>query len=85
MPPSTPTNFSELVNFFVSIINSLVAVIFALAFIVVIWKLIDAWILHADNDTKREEGKIIALTAVIVMVVMASVWGILKFLQTSIL
>jgi len=49
------------------------------------WKIIDAWIIHADNDTKRDEGKAIALTAVIVMVIMASIWGILSFLKASLI
>ena len=83
MAPTTPTTFGELVSFFVGIINSLVVVIFGLAFIVVMWKIIDAWIIHADNDTKREEGKMVALTGVIVMVIMASIWGILSFLKAS--
>ena len=82
--PVTPTTFAELVAFFVDIINSLIVVIFALAFIVMMWKIIDAWIIHADNDTKREEGKMIALTSIIVMVIMASIWGILSFLKASI-
>jgi len=83
--PITPTTLAELVNFFVGIINSLIVVIFALAFIVMMWKIVDAWIIHADNDTKRDEGKAIALTAVIVMVIMASIWGILSFLKASLI
>jgi len=84
-PPITPTTLAELVNFFVGIINSLIVVIFALAFIVMMWKIVDAWIIHADNDTKRDEGKAIALTTVIVMVIMASIWGILSFLKASLI
>ena len=84
-PPVTPTTFAELVNFFIDIINSLIVLIFALAFIVMMWKIIDTWIIHADNDTKRDEGKAIALTAVIVMVIMASIWGILSFLKASLI
>jgi len=84
-PPVTPATFAELVNFFIVIINSLIVLIFALAFIVMMWKIIDAWIIHADNDTKRDEGKAIALTAVIVMVIMASIWGILSFLKASLI
>jgi len=85
MTPTTPTTFAELVAFVVGIINSLVVLIFALAFIVMMWKLIDAWIIHADNETKRDEGKVVAITAVIVMVIMVSIWGILKMLQNSVL
>lgn len=77
--------FAGLVEFAVGIINSLVVVIFALAFIVMMWKLIDAWIIHADNESKRDEGKVVAVTAVVVMVIMVSIWGILKMLQNSII
>lgn len=54
--------------------------IFAIAFLVVLWKMIDAWVIHADDPSKREEGTTMALTAVIVMVVMVSIWGILALL-----
>jgi hypothetical protein len=47
------------------------------------WKIVDAWIINADNDTKRAEGKALAFSAVIVMVVMASIWGILTILQSA--
>lgn len=85
MPPVTPTTFAGLVDFAINIINSLVSLIFAVAFIVMMWKLIDAWIINADNETKREEGKVVAITAVVVMVIMLSIWGILKILKNSIL
>ena len=49
------------------------------------WKLVDAWILHADDPSSREEGRTIAVTGVIVMVVMVSVWGILNLLKNSLL
>jgi Kef-type K+ transport system membrane component KefB len=82
--PTTPTTFAGLVDFFIGIINSLILVLFALAFLVLIWKLIDTWIIHADDDKKREEGRTIAITAVLVMVVMVSIWGILSLLQNSV-
>lgn len=78
------TDFAGLVEFFLGIINTLIVAIFAIAFLVVIWKIIDAWIIHPDNDTKREGGKMMAITAVIVMVIMVSIWGILELLQRGI-
>ena len=83
--PTTPTTFGELVNFFIGIINSLILVLFALAFLVLIWKMIDTWIIHADDEKKREDGRTTAITAVLVMVVMVSIWGILSLLQASII
>ncbi len=78
---ATPTSFGGLMGFLVNIIDSLIALIFGLAFLVLTWKLIDSWIIHADSDSKRSEGKTVAVTAVFVMVVMVSLWAILKLLQ----
>ncbi len=85
LPPAaaTPTNFSELVDFILGFIDTFIALIFLLAFLVVAWKVIDAWIIHADDENKREEGRAVAMTAVIVMAVMASIWGILALLQAA--
>jgi len=80
-----PSNFEELVNHVIGIIELLVYLIFALAFVIMTWKLLVAWVFQPDNENKREEGKTIAVTAVIVMFVMASIWGILKLLQQGIL
>jgi len=82
-PPTTPTTFAELVSFFIDIINSIILLLIGLALVVTIWNIVSAWIIHADNDTKRAEGKQIVFTSVIVMVVMLSVWGILTLLQNS--
>lgn len=82
--PTTPTTLAKLVDFFISIINSIIILLIGLAFVVTIWNIISAWIIHADNDTKRAEGKQIAFTSVIVMVVMLSIWGILTLLKKSI-
>lgn len=89
MPPSntvtTPTTFAELVVFFLGLINQIIPLIFGFAFLFIMWKLIDAWILHADDSGKREEGKSIIITGVIVMVLMLSGWGILNLLINSLI
>ncbi len=77
---STPSDFAGLVNFFLEFINLAIAFVFGIAFLVVLWKMVDAWIIHADDPTSREEGTTMALTAVIVMIVMVSIWGILALL-----
>lgn len=84
MTPTTPTTFAELVSFIIGIINSLILLLIGLAFVVTVWNIVSAWIIHADNDAKRAEGKQIAFTAVVVMVVMLSVWGILNLLKNSV-
>ena len=80
---TTPTTFSELVSFFLDLINQIVPLIFGLAFLFIMWKLLDAWVLHPDDGSKREEGKTIIITGVIVLVIMLSIWGILNLLINS--
>jgi len=82
---SPPTKFADLVYLFIDFINYFIILLIGLTFIVVIWKLIDAWIIHVDNDTKRKEGMAVAGTAAVVMAIMLSIWGILALLQNSLL
>jgi hypothetical protein len=79
----TPETFSELVGFFLGLINQIIPLIFGLAFLFIVWKLIDAWIIHPDDGSRREEGKTIIITGVIVLVLMVSAWGILNLLINS--
>jgi hypothetical protein len=82
-PTNPPSTFSELLNFFIGIINQLIPLLIGLTFLFIVWKLVDAWIIHADDETKRSDGKMIAFIGVIVVFVMFSIWGILSFLQAS--
>ena len=82
-PVTTPTTFAELVNFFLGLINQIIPLIIGITFLFIIWKLIDAWIIHADDPGKIEEGRTIAITGVVVMVFMLSIWGILNILKNS--
>jgi len=75
--------FATFIDQIITFINNLIILIFALAFIVMMWKIVDVWIINAANDTKRSEGQAVALTAAVVMAVMASIWGILTFLQQA--
>ncbi len=82
-PVTTPTTFAGLVDFFLGLINQIIPLIIGLAFLFIVWKLIDAWILHADDPGKIEEGRTIVITGVVVMVFMLSIWGILNILKHS--
>lgn len=81
---SDPKNFAEVVDFFLGIIELVVPLIFALALLVIGWKLVDSWILNADNEKKIEEGRAYALWGVLVLVVMSTVWAIIRLLRSSI-
>lgn len=84
MPPtSTPNTFAELVAFLLGLINMVIPLLMGVAFVFMIWKLVDAWIIHSDDTSKIEEGKTIALTGVIIFVILLSIWGILSVLRNS--
>ena len=51
----TPTTFKGLVGFIIDFINILIPTLFGLLFVYIVWKIIDAWVLHAGNEEKREE------------------------------
>lgn len=80
----TPTNFKSLVGFIVDFINLLIPVIFAAVFVYLVWKIIDAWVINAGDESKREDGKQYLMSAVITFVVMVSVWGIVAIIRTSV-
>lgn len=82
---NTPTTFAELVAFFLNLINQIIPLLMGAVFVYLMWKLIDAWIIHADDATKVEEGRTIIFTGVVVFVIMVSIWGILSILQHSLL
>jgi hypothetical protein len=82
--PETPTTYIGLVGIIVDIIGLLVIALFAFSFVYFIWKMVDCWVLNAGEPTKREDGKKYALSAVIALVVMVSVWGIVAMLRASV-
>lgn len=79
-----PTTFAELVGVFLGLINLLIPLVFSVAFLVIVWKIVDAWVINAGDESKRAEGKATALIGVVVLVVLVSVWGILTLLRNSI-
>ena len=76
-------NFSDLVNTFIGLITLVIPLIFALTFLVIAWKVIDAWIIHAGDANKIEEGKSTILVGILALVVMSGIWGILYILHSS--
>lgn len=81
---NTPTDFKGLVNFIINFINILIPTLFALLFVYIVWKIIDAWIIHAGDEQKLEEGKQLVITSVFVFVLMISAWGIVALIKQSI-
>lgn len=79
----TPTSFKALVESFISIINILIVVAFAIVFTYLVWKIFDSWILNAGDEKKHEAGKQTAVVAVIVLVIIVTIWGIVTILKES--
>jgi hypothetical protein len=80
----TPTTFAELVLFVINFINILIPTLFGVLFVYVMWKIVDAWVIHAGDEKKRTEGRRLVTVAILVFVLMVSTWGIIAFIKSSI-
>ena len=80
----TPTTYSGLVAHILDFINLLIPAVFTILFLYFVWKVIDAWVINAGDESKRSEGRQHAITAVVVLVVMVSAWGIVAMIRQSI-
>ncbi len=81
---TTPTTFKGLVSGLLDLVNIAIPLIFSIVFLYLTWKMFDAWVINGADEKKREEGKQTAIVAVIVFVVMITVWGIVRLIQQSI-
>lgn len=74
-------NISDVGEFIIETINGvLVPVLFAVAFIVFLWGAFKTFIIGANNDTAKEEGKNFMLYGLIGFFVMVSIWGLVNIL-----
>ena len=75
--------FKSVVGKIVEFNQLLVISIFAITFVVIVWKVVDAWILHGGDPASIEKGKKVIGIGIIVLVVMSGLWGILELLLAS--
>lgn len=75
--------FADVVDFILGFVNILIPLLFGLIFLLVIWRIIDAWIIHGGDAAKVKEGKTSLLVGVFALVVLSGVWGIVALLQNS--
>lgn len=80
---TTTSNFRDLASGLIEFVNLLIPAIFALVFLVIVWKIIDAWVINGADQEKRAEGKQLLLIAIIVLVLMVSTWGIIALIRDS--
>ena len=78
-----PTTFAELVNGIVGVIGIIIPGLFAVAFLVIVWKIIDAWVINGADPQKIEEGKQLVVIGVVVFVLMLVSWGIIALLRAT--
>jgi hypothetical protein len=79
-----PSNFAELVGVFIDILSLIIPFIFGLSLLIIIWKVVDAWVINGGDADKIEEGRNVALWGIIVLVIMSGIWAILRILRSSI-
>lgn len=60
-----------------------VPVIFALAFLVFVWGIVNYFFLHGDDETQRDEGRKFVLWGLIGMIVLFSVWGFVNIMLST--
>jgi hypothetical protein len=71
--------------FFIDLINNLaVPVLFALAFIMFIWGVYEAFIATDEKGEKRKEGRKKILWGLIAFFIMVSVWGLVNIFVNSV-
>jgi len=58
--------------------NTLVPLIFAVAFLVFLWGMFKTFILGGSDEGKQAEGKQLMMYAIVGFVVMVSLWGIVN-------
>ena len=81
---AAPQNFADLVDLFVSLINTAVVVLISLAILGFFWGLAQ-YVFSAKDSAKIEEGRKIMVWGAIALFVMVSLWGILRILRYTFL
>lgn len=72
-------------QFIINIINDvLVPVLFAIAFIVFLWGAFKTFIMGAQSEETKEQGKNLMLWGLIGFFVMVSIWGLVNILTGSV-
>jgi hypothetical protein len=68
----------------IGILNAvIVPVIFALAFAVFVWGVVNYFFLHGGNEEKRTEGRQFVFWGILGMALLFSVWGFVNLLLST--
>ena len=77
--PRPLSNFGDLVNMILGFIAYLIPLLIAIGLLVFLWGMAK-FILHAEDEGKREEGRQLMMWGAIGLFVMVSFWGLTKIL-----
>jgi hypothetical protein len=81
---SVGTTFQTFVGFITCVIDSsIIPLIFTIAVVMFIWGVVQYFIINADEEAKRAQGKQFMIWGVIALAVMLSVWGLVGILGTT--
>lgn len=73
--------FQDLLCYITRIINdSIIPLIFSIAVVMFVWGMVQFFILNADEEAKRTQGKQFMIWGIIALAVMLSVWGLVAIL-----
>lgn len=78
------SNIGNIANFATCLIShSVIPLIFALAVAAFVWGVIKFFILNADEEAKRSQGKQFMIWGLIALAVALSLWGIVRILGNT--
>jgi hypothetical protein len=83
-PPDTGATVQNYLGYVTCLIgNSVIPFIFAIAVVMFIWGAMKFFIINADEEAKRAQGKQYMIWGIVALAVMLSVWGLVGVLQTT--
>ncbi len=81
---TSSSTFQDVLCYLTSIINdSIVPLLFAIAFVMFIWGTVKFFLINGGEEEKRSEGKQFMIWGVIAFAVMLSVWGLVGILRAT--
>ncbi len=82
---SNKPKLANYLEYFTCIIaQSVIPLIFAIAVVTFIWGAVKFFIINAEEEAKRDQGKQFMLWGIIALAVMISVWGLVKILGETV-